>query len=287
MTFNNSLLILVKHNQGIDFNDLVAKITPRYKNPTSAKSALMRSLKDMTSFGLIKREGTRVLITDKGLASMRTEMKDKLVLRLNEEIKRPSGNLEEIVRLLVVLSQRGAQDKDLLNNAKENASFTIHDIEELRSKIRAQRKQLKKMSFLLQAQSEKLKELDFNDSMNLVFDADLAAKLSLFCTGQKVVVETKDNDVLSKIPDHWIKQGIITVEGENIALLTQLLSSTPSAKATLYAPGIKISLMAGKATIFGSHKKVKEFLDLKIGVQVEAQVQKVPENIAPTQAKTN
>jgi len=265
MTFNNSLLLLVKHNQGIDFKELLAKITPRYKSPTSAKSALMRSLKDMTSFGLIKREGSRIFITDKGLASMSMEMKDKLVIRLNEEIKKPLGNLEEIVRLLVVLSQRGAQDKDLLNNAKENASFTIHDLDELRSKIRAQRKHLKKMSFLLETQAEKLKELDFNDSVSLVYDVSIAAKLALFCSSGKVVVETKDQEVLSKIPDHWKKLEIITVEGENISLLAQLLASTPSAKATLYAPGLRVSLMAGKSTFFGSHKKIMEFLALKVG----------------------
>ncbi|MFA6065148.1 MAG: hypothetical protein WCW44_00360 [archaeon] len=283
MTFNNSLLLLVKHNQGIDFKELLAKITPRYKSPTSAKSALMRALKDMTSFGLIKREGSRIFITDKGLASMSMEMKDKLVIRLNEEIKKPLGNLEEIVRLLVVLSQRGAQDKDLLNNAKENASFTIHDLDELRSKIRAQRKHLKKMSFLLETQAEKLKELDFNDSVSILYDASIAAKFALFCSSGKVVVETKDQEVLSKIPDHWKKQEIITVEGENISLLAQLLASIPSAKATLYAPGLRVSLMAGKSTFFGSHKKIKEFLDLKVG-EVPQKVESAP--VQGTQGQT-
>jgi len=211
MTFNNSLLLLIKQNPGIDFKDLLAKIAPRYKTSASAKSALMRALKDMTSFGQIKREGTKIFITDKGLASMSIEMKDKLVLRLNEEMKHPITSVDEIVRLLVVLSQRGAQDKDLLQNAKENASFTINDIEELRKHIRAHRKHLKQMSLLLQSQTEKLKELDFNDSRQFVFDESFAAKISLFCAGEKIIVETKDNEVLSKIPEHWKKQVIISV----------------------------------------------------------------------------
>jgi hypothetical protein len=49
-------------------------------------------------------------------------LSDKLVLKLNQEIKKPLDNLEDIVKFLVILSQRGSQDKDLLNNAKENAS---------------------------------------------------------------------------------------------------------------------------------------------------------------------
>ncbi|MCX6803847.1 MAG: hypothetical protein NTY48_04735 [Candidatus Diapherotrites archaeon] len=44
-----------------------------------------------------------------------------------------------------------------------------------------------------------------------------------------------------------------------------------SAKAVIYSQGIKISLMAGKATLFGSHKKLKEFLDTKIVEQIKQQ----------------
>jgi hypothetical protein len=285
MTFNNSLLLLIKQNPGIDFNDLLAKITPRYKNPSSAKSAIMRALKDMTSFGLVKREGSKIFITDKGLASMSIEMKDKLVLRLNEEMKHPLSSIDDIVRLLLVLSQRGSQDKDMLNNAKENSSFTISDVEELRKEIRAKRKHLKRMNILLEQQLEKLKEMDFNDSIVLPFNEEVAEKIALFSKGQKVVVETKDNDVLSKIPEHWKKSGtsFISVEGENINLLSQLLAGLLSAKAVLYLPGLKVSLMAGKATIVGPYKVVKQFSEIKLSETVSEEVKKVEE----TTAKTN
>jgi hypothetical protein len=272
MTFNNSVLMIVKQTPGIEYNNLLSKISQRYKNPASAKSALARALKDMGSFGLIKREGTRVFVTDKGLASMSIEMKDKLVLRLNEEMKRPLGSLNDIVRLLIVLSQRGGQDKDLLTNAKENASFSIEDIEELRRKIRAERKHLKQMSLLLEQQAIKLRELDFNDTAKIPFDEQVASKIGVFCKGQKIIVETKDNDILSKIPEHWKKQGIISVEGDNIPLLTQLLASMLSIKATLYLPGIKFILMAGNATLFGSHKAIKAFVDMKVADEVKSQL---------------
>ncbi len=260
MTLNNSILLLIKQHPGIDYNDLYAKIASRYKNPASAKSALMRGLKDMSSFGLIKREGTKLLITDKGLSSMSIEMKDKLVLKLNLEMKKPLDNLDNIVKFLVILSQRGGQDKDLLNNAKENASFTINDIIELRKDLRARRKYLKKMGELLEQQIEKLKELDFNDSSILTFDESFTEKIIDYCGGRKISAEIKDETLLSKIPIHWIKQGITSVEGENIPLVIQLLLGSPSTKAVLYLPSIKISIMAGKATIFGPHKVVQEII---------------------------
>ncbi|MEI7961461.1 MAG: hypothetical protein WCI04_03935, partial [archaeon] len=86
----------------------------------------------------------------------------------------------------------------------------------------------------------------------------------------------------SKIPEHWKKVGIISVEGENISLLTQLLSATPSAKATLYIPNARISLMAGKATIFGPHKTIKSFSDMKIADEVKQQITNQKESSAAT-----
>lgn len=263
MTFNNSVLLIVKQSPGIDYNNLFTRTSTRYKNPSSAKSALARALKDLISFGQLKKEGNRFFVTDKGLSTINIEMKDKLVIKLNDEMKKPLDNLEDIVKLLVILSQRGQADKDLLNNAKENASFTIREVDELQVKIRSQRKYLKKMSFLLEQQSLKLKELDFNDSIEFVFDDSFASKLNLYAKGQKIIVETKDNDVLSKTPEHWKKQGVISVEGDNIPLLMQVLASVPSAKAVLYLPSIKINLMVGKAICFGSYKVLQSFLETK------------------------
>ncbi|MGI6589610.1 MAG: hypothetical protein ACOX1V_03010 [Candidatus Iainarchaeum sp.] len=259
MTLNNSLLILIKQNPGITYNDIHTKFASRYKNPASAKSALMRGLKDMTSFGLIKKDGLKFFITDKGLSSMSVEMKDKLVLKLNQSMKKPIDNLDELVKLLVVLLQRGAEDSDLLRNAKDNSAFTINDLVEVRKEIRSKRKYLKKMGELLDTQIEKLKEIDFNDSLLINFDADFVDKLIKYCNGQKILVETKDESILSKVPSHWIKQNTISVEGSDISLLIQLILASPWAKVVIYVPGVKINLMAGKASIFGSHKTISEF----------------------------
>ncbi|MDD2531234.1 MAG: hypothetical protein PHY04_02595 [Candidatus ainarchaeum sp.] len=259
MTLNNSLLLLIKQNPGITYNDIYTKLSLRYKNPASAKSALMRGLKDMSSFGLIKKDGLKFFITDKGLSSMSVEMKDKLVLKLNQGMKKPIDNLDEVVKLLVVLLQRGVEDSDLLRNAKDNSSFTINDLVELRKEIKSKRKYLKKMGELLDAQIDKLKEVDFNDSLLINFDVDFVDKLIEYCNGQKILVETKDESILSKVPSHWIKQSTISVEGDNISLLIQLILASPWAKVVIYVPGVKINLMAGKASLFGSHKTISEF----------------------------
>ena len=70
MTFNNNILLIVRQSDGIDYNDLFSKIMPQYKNEASAKSALSRALKDLSSFGLVKRDGRKIFITDKGIASI-------------------------------------------------------------------------------------------------------------------------------------------------------------------------------------------------------------------------
>jgi len=268
MTFNNSILVILKQNPGIDYNALLSKISSRYNTPASAKSALARALKDMSSFGLIKRELSKIFITSKGLSSINLEVKDKLIFRLNEEFKKNSPNFDEILKLLVVLNQRSSQDKELFNNARENSSFTINDIEELRKKISQQRKHLKKMNMVLEQQMHNLIALDFNDSFECAFDSVFSSKLSSFCNGQRVIVETKDPAVLEKIPLHWVKQDSIIVEGENVGLLIQLLGSVVFAKAMLYTPQLKIRLGTGKAFVFGSHSALKSFIEFNPAVIV-------------------
>lgn len=263
MTFNNNILLIVRQSNGMDYNDLYSKIMPQYKNAASAKSALSRALKDLVAFGLVKREGSKVFITDKGTASISIEMKEKLVLKLNDDMRKPMQNLGDIVRLLAVLNQRGSQHPDMLKNAKESATFTIHDLQMIRKKIREERKSLKRMSELLDTQAKRLEELDFNDSSEVPFDSALAAKIRGFAGAQKVVAELRDEELLSKVPDAWKRQSSISVEGDQLSMLLQLMLSSPSLKANLYLPGVKISVFSGKAMCLGSAKTLLAFLGEK------------------------
>ena len=70
MTFNNSILLILKSSKNIEFNELLSRISSRYKNQSSAYSSLSRALKNLESLGKIKRKNNRIYITDKGMASI-------------------------------------------------------------------------------------------------------------------------------------------------------------------------------------------------------------------------
>jgi len=260
MTFNNSILLIIKQNEGIDYNDLFARIASRYKNQSSANSALSRALKNLISFGQVKNQENNYYITDKGVASISIEMKEKLVLKLNENMKRPLNNLEETVQLLIVLSQRSSLDGDLLVNAKENASFTINDIRNIRKKITKEKAFLKKMDSLIKVQEEKLKELDFNDSFEINFDEKIADKVIAFSKEKKIVFELNDKSLIEKIPFPNKNKSEIIVEGEQIKQMLDLLLEYKLFKATIYVPKVKIRLSRGKAKIFASYETLCDFL---------------------------
>jgi len=259
MTFNNSVLLIIKQNSGIDHNELFARIASRYKNHSSANSALSRTLKNLISFGLIKNENHHYFITDKGLASISIEMKEKLVLKLNENLKNPLNNLEEIVQHLIVLTQRSSLDSYLLINAKENASFTITDIQNIRKEITKEKLFLKKMNSLIKVQEEKLKILDFNDSCEVDFDNELVKRVVNFSNGQKIVFELNDGELIEKIPFTNKKQSEIIVEGEQIKQMFDLLLENRLCEVTIYVPKLKIRITRGRAKIFASYSVLKEF----------------------------
>jgi len=274
MTFKNSVLLTVKKNPGIDYSDLLSRISLQYKNPSSANSALNRAIKNMVSFGLIKKEGTKLFVTDKGSASITIEMKDKLILRLNEEMKKSFPNPEEVIQYLIILHQRSLQDSDVINTARQTATFTIHDLELYRKRIFERRRFLKKMNLLVKQNIENLKELDFNDSLEFVFDGAFVSKVVGFCGNDKLVIETNDENLLLKVPAHWLKQNIITVEKESISLMLQLLVSAPSIKATLYFSGVKAILFSGKITCFGSYKTLNNFVNFSANISSDINLTK-------------
>ena len=260
MTFNNSVLVIIKQNNGIAYNDLFARVSNRYKNSASANSALSRALKNLISFGLVKNENNRYFVTGKGLASISIEMKEKLVLKLNENMKNPLNHLEEIVQLLIVLSQRSSLDNDLLVNAKENAAFSISDIEEIRKNIIKEKTFLKKMASVLKVQEEKLKELDFNDSREVIFDESFVKKIIEFSKGQKIVFDISDRELIEKIPMSNKKVSEIIAEGEEIEKILQILLENRLSKITIYLPKIKVIMRGGNARVFSSYGILKDFL---------------------------
>ena len=130
------------------------------------------------------------------------------------------------------------------------------------------------MNLLVKQNIENLKELDFNDSLEFVFDSDFVSKVVGFCGSDKLVVETNDENFLTKVPSHWVKQKIITVEKESISLLLQLLVATPSINATLYFSGVKAILISGKVTCFGSYKTLNNFVNFNANISSDVNLTK-------------
>jgi len=258
MTFNNSILLKVKQSNGIEYNELFNSVVSGYNNQNSARAALSRALKNLEAFGQVKREGSRILLTDKGLASINVEMKDKLVLRLNDLMKKPLSDPEELVRLLIIVSQRGENDSDLLKNARDNSTFTITDIGELRREISERKKLLTRMDSLLSKQISKLKELDFNDIHSEKISPALAEKIMEAAEGD-ITVEAFDESLLESLPLEWKKQSKVIIKGKNVKELFSILEKFPSSKVILYITGIKAVLYGEKAMFYGRYNLIQKF----------------------------
>lgn len=259
MTFNNTILLILKQNGSEEFNELLSRISHRYKNNSTAFAALSRAIKNLGSSGLVKKVGSRIFITDKGLVSIQIEMREKLVLRLNELLKKPLDNLEEIVQLLIVFSERANESNDLLLNARENAFFTIKHISDLQEKIDQRKDFLEKMASLIGVQEERLRELNFNDSKEFVFDEKLVKKIIVFSKNEKIIVETRDAFLLEKLPQVFRKENSFIIEEDFKEKIFEILLLNKLNNFVIYLPSIKIFVSNGLANFFGLYKILKEF----------------------------
>lgn len=264
MTFNNSILLILKQNGSEEFNELLSRISPRYKNTNSAYASLCRSLKNLDSLGFVNREGSRIFITDKGRVSIQIEMREKLVLRLNDLIKKPIENIEEIVQLLIVFTERANESNDLLLNARENSNFTIKNISDLQESIEQRKIFLDKMSSLIGIQEERLRELNFNDSRTFMFDEFFVKKLFLFSINEKIIIETRDLILLKRLPGVFRKENTFIIENEFKEKIFRILLLNPFCKFTIYLPRLKFFVSRGDVKITGLHYAIKEFEELKV-----------------------
>ena len=80
MTTKNAILLIVKQNPGIDYNSLLTKFASSYSNANSARAALSRSLKDLTTFGLLRKTDNKYFLMEKGQGEIHSEIKNKLAL---------------------------------------------------------------------------------------------------------------------------------------------------------------------------------------------------------------
>jgi hypothetical protein len=259
MTFNNSILLILKNDNGLHFNELLSRISSRYSNQKSAYSALCRAIKNLDSFGQIRKKDSRIYITDKGLASIQIEMKEKLVLKLNEILKKPIENIEELVQLLIVFTERANESNDLLQNAKENAQFTIKDISVLQEKIEQHQEALQKMCSLIGVQEERLRELNFNDVIEIKLDKKFVKRAKNYLEKEKLIIETLNPELLERLPEVLKKGDSFIVENEFLDEVFSILLSEQFSDFVLYLPKIKCIASKGTIKCYGSFKELKNF----------------------------
>jgi len=166
MTTKNSILLMVKQNPGIEYNSLLNKFSANYSNINSARAALSRALKDLSIFGLVRRQQNSFFATDKAILLVNSEMKNKLVLKLNQAItsKKPETEINLIVQRLSTLIERAKHDSGLLKAAKASSDFSISDLEKIEKKIESQENHLHYLRKVLKNQIKTLSELDFNET---------------------------------------------------------------------------------------------------------------------------
>ena len=199
MASKNSILLIIKQKPGISYTALLASILGDYSNINSARAALSRTLKDLESLGFIRRKKNAIFITDKGLAMLQLEMKNKIILKLNEAVLKEQSP-EEIVKELSILVQRSKEDQDLLEVAKKSIGFYVSDIERVQNSLEKKISQLSYINKVLKKQIEMLKELGFRDRV-ILDKSSLAKILKLLLEKEKPkeVIITAEQAALEKL----------------------------------------------------------------------------------------
>ncbi len=182
MTAKNAILLIIKQSPGIDYNSILSKITANYGSVNSARAALSRAIKDMSAIGLIEKRENRLFATEKGQIQIRSEMKSKLVLKLNQTVldKNSTEEIGSIVEQLAVLIERSKADSDLLKAAKGATAFSISDLRNIQGHVNKRVNQLHYLQEVFQKQIDALQQLDFQDSVSFAFNPENTEKIKQF-----------------------------------------------------------------------------------------------------------
>ncbi len=166
MTTKNSVLLIIKQFPGIEYHTLLSKTSANYGSVNSARAALSRALKDMNALAWIGKRDNHWFVTDKGQLILNSEMKNKLLFRLNQTIqtKENLNEIDAIVEQLSILIERSKNDPDLLKAAKNAVRFSITDLEEIQKRVTNRKTQLDYFCGILDKQIHALRELDFLDT---------------------------------------------------------------------------------------------------------------------------
>lgn len=270
MTTRNSILLIIRQSEGIDYNALLNKVSQSYSSINSARAALSRALKDLLVLDLVRKEGSKFFVSEKGNQLIHSEMKSKLLLRLSELVKSRSSHqeIDSIVQQLHTLLERAKSDSDLLKAARGSAGFYISDLQEINSRIEQRAKHLNYLSSVFQEQINSLKQLDFNDSKRLPSDSSLCQRVSLIAQKlgvQEIVVECQNQEFLQKASQALelkAKENTASVPVQKLSslfpLIEEFLKQKPLNSLTLYLSPFRLDMSLSGAVLSGPHSKLNE-----------------------------
>jgi len=219
MASKTSILLIIRQNPGIKYNELLSKVRSKYSNLNSARAALSRALKELSSFGYVEKQDDSYFVTEKGNALINSETKSKLILKLNQLVARGNtADLDSIVKHLHTLIERSREDKELLKIAKGSIEFYLSDLEKIRNNVSNQIKHLNYLEEVLSSQIKTLKTLGFNDAKLVPFEKFLKILEKMpINTADEVIVQA-DNKFLDllkeKIAGYAEKEGYVIKASE-------------------------------------------------------------------------
>jgi len=262
MASKNSVLLIIKQKPGIQYNDVLVKISSEYSNINSARAALSRLVKDLDALGLLRRKRSQLFLTDKGVIKIQTEMKNKLILKLNELVKESDlVNPEPLVQQLSVFMERAKQDSDLLKVAKSSTSFPVSKLEEINMGIQKRAKHLNYLSRVISKQSREMRSMDFRDSVYCNRKKGLKAidSISKKLAGDFIVKAPEE--LMPKLEEEFdgsIQGKSILFPKEKFNSVAKSLLESDQVGTAIIATGVRIELEKEKIKLTGPAKRIKE-----------------------------
>ncbi len=263
--------MIVKQSDGIDYNSMLNKFSSSYSNSNSARAALSRSLKDLTTFGYLARKGNRYYLMEKGELEIYSEIKNKLVLALNSTMaqKEPYTQADEIAVKLQVVIERSRQDKSLLKTCKSSLNFNIADLEQVEADLKKNIKHREYISKILSDQVSALKELDFNDCIAVLSDSNslrLIEKIFFSVQEPELVAECHSKELLAELAGLCaakLRENSFSFPKEMLRnLISFFLQKSPGTNApalTIFSSMLKAQFRNGRVFITGPYSELSKW----------------------------
>lgn len=273
MTLSDSILLNIGQSK-TTYNDLLTRILPNYSSKASAKAALSRALKNAISFENIKKENNSYMLTEKGKLIVESKLKNKILLNINELIKKPVKkdsleNIDEIVKHLQIFLERSKQDSTLLKVGKTSATFYIRDLEHLKKDLEKKTTHLSYLNKVLEKQILILQEQNFEDVSVLNLNADSInniIKLSEFYNVSEITIDcdADDENTINLLEKNYVfvkkTTNTFVLKVEDIDVFKKILFNNLElflkTKFKIYVNEVVIKLEKGKLYFFGPHNVI-------------------------------